>query len=240
MTTRVFIVEDELIHLTDLTILIEECGYELAGNTDNADDAFDKIKAANPDVVLVDISLPGINNGITVAERINTELDIPHIFTTSLTQDEVIEKAVGTSPAGYLKKPVELSNLKAAIKIALAKSIPQNEEAANKQLNTNLLFTKVGDRLIKIPIDEIRFAKADSDKYISIFLENKELACRISLKELLNQMPETFMQIHRSVVINLDYLCEINEKNQTVNMLGHELSIGRKYRKDLNNRFRKI
>lgn len=237
MTIRVFIVEDELIHFTDLSILLEEAGYELAGTTDNADDAYEKIKATQPDVVLVDISLPGLNNGITVAEKINKELSIPHIFTTSLTQDEVIEQAVGTNPAGYLKKPVELSNLKAAIKIALSGN---QKKQPSQKASSSMLFTKVGDRLIKIPINEIRFAQADADKYISVFLENKELACRISLKELLNQLPESFMQIHRSVVINLDYLCEINEKNQTVNMLGHELSIGRKYRKELNSRFKRI
>lgn len=237
MTTRIFIVEDELIHFTDLSILLEEAGYEMVGTTDNADDAFDKIKDTQPDVVLVDISLPGINNGITLSERINKELNIPHIFTTSLTQDEVIEQAVNTNPAGYLKKPVELSNLKAAIQIALSR---QPKPTQTPEHNKSLLFTKVGDKLVKIPIDEIRFAQADADKYISIFLENKELACRISLKELLNQLPASFMQIHRSVVINLDYLYEINEKNQTVNMLGHELSIGRKYRKELNNRLKKI
>ena len=237
MTTRVFIIEDELIHFTDISILLEEAGYELVGSTDNADDAFDKIKGLCPDVVLVDISLSGVNNGITVAEKINTELGIPHIFTTSLTQDEVIEQAVNTNPAGYLKKPVNPSDLKAAIHIALSNNPKKNITSEN---NSTMLFTKVGDRLVKIPINEIRFAKADTDKYISIFLEKKELACRISLKELLNQLPDMFIQIHRSVVINLDYLCEINERNQTVNMLGHELSIGRKYRKDLNSRFKRI
>lgn len=237
MTIRIFIVEDELIHLTDLSILLEEAGYELAGSTDNADDAYDKIKDAKPDIILMDISLPGLNNGITLAERINHELAIPHIFTTSLTQDEVIEQAVNTNPAGYLKKPVELSNLKAAVKIALSKKTEQKKEHEN---SPEMLFTKIGDRLVKIPINEIRFAQANTDKYISIFIEKKELAARITLKELLLQLPDNFIQIHRSVVINLDYLCEINERNQTVNMLDHELPIGRKYRKELNNHFRRI
>ncbi len=239
MDPKIYIVEDEVIHFTDLTILLEEAGYELVGHTDNADDAFDKIKETQPDVVMVDISLPGVNNGITLSERINKELHIPHIFTTSLTQDEIIEQAVNTNPDGYLRKPVELTNLKATIKLALGKKT-DNVNSSDENKTNHLLFTKVGDRLKKIPVNEIRFARADSDKYISVFLETKELACRISLKDLIQQLPDSFIQIHRSVVINLEYLCEINERNQTVNMLGIELPIGRKYRQNLNNYFKRI
>ena len=64
-------------------------------------------------MLLVDIALPGINNGITLAERIRRELQIPHIFTTSFSQEEVIRQAVKTNPAAYLRKPVDPANLRA-------------------------------------------------------------------------------------------------------------------------------
>lgn len=237
MSVNIFIVEDEEIYLTDLTILVEEAGYNLVGSTDNADDAFDKIKACDPDVVLVDIALPGLNNGITLSEKINSELHIPHIFTTSFMQENVIDEAVKTNPAGYLKKPIDSGNLIAAIKIALKADVNHQNEPVEKP---QILFTKVGDKLHKLEINKICYAQADSDKYTSICIGNKEYACRISLKELQKELPDNFIQIHRSVLVNLNHITEINERNQTINMNGKELPISRRFRKSLNTYLKRI
>ncbi len=238
---RVFIIEDEVLHLKDICILAEEAGYLIAGHCDNADLAFDQVKEIRPDVVLVDIALPGVNNGITLARKIQQELHIPHIFTTSMREDEVIQQAVNTHPAGYLQKPVDYGELRATISLALKKI---NGHASpciqSKELDQESLYTRVGNRLIRVPLKEIRFARAGTNKYISVFLDGRELSCRLSLKDLLQQNPKSFIQIHRSVIINLDFLSEIDEFNLTVQVEEEELPIGRKYRKELFNRLRTV
>lgn len=134
MNTRVFILEDEMIHAEALKIALEEAGLDLAGECGDADQAFELIEASHPDVLLADIALPGFNNGITVAGRVRRELGIPHIFITSFTREEVIRQAVETQPAGYLRKPVDPVNLRAAVEIALhsvSSSIPPSCDEAS-------------------------------------------------------------------------------------------------------------
>lgn len=241
---RVFVVEDEDIHLETAIMNIQKAGYEVAGYCMNADDALKIIQRSKPDVILVDIALPGFLNGITLSEKINNELGIPHIFTTSLDDDEVIKQAVITNPKAFLNKPITLGNLKAAIKIATsitqvepAKEVFEGEQKVKKQ---GLIFTKIGDRLVKIPVDEVKYIKADGDNYTSVFLNNKELSCRTTIKQLLTELPDNFIRIHRSVAINLNFLDEINEHTQVAIIDKKELSIGRKYKKILLSKFSRI
>jgi DNA-binding LytR/AlgR family response regulator len=235
---KVFVVEDELIHLEAIKIAIEEAGLELVGECNNADLAFDLIKKAMPDVLLVDIALPGLLNGITLAAKVHEELAIPHIFTTSFTQDEVIKQAVATQPSGYLRKPVDQVNLHAAIQIAVCCQ-PQNNY--NTEGNSSkAVFAKIGDKLVRINIDDILIVKADGENCISLVLDKKEVSCRTTLKEFCKQLPSNFIQVHRGYVINIDHLDCFNEREQTAILKGHSAAVARNFKKDFLNSIRKI
>ncbi len=236
MTTRVFIVEDELIHAEALKIAIEEAGLELAGECNDADSAFDKIAREKPDVLLADIALPGLNNGITLAGRVHRELNIPHIFTTSFTDDAVIQQAVSTNPAGYLRKPVDAVNLKAAVQIAIS----GNKKETPDIPRDNYLFTRIGDKLVKVSIGELLMVRADGDNYISLVYEKKEISCRLTLREISRQLPPSFIQIHRGYIINLEHLDFFNEREQTAHLKGHTAPVARNFRKDFLKSIQKI
>ncbi len=242
MEIKIFIVEDELLHLKDLSDLVEEAGYILVGHCANADEAFLQIKETQPDVVLVDIALPGVNNGISLSNKIHSDLHIPHIFTTSACSDEVVEQAIETRPTGFLQKPVDYGELTATVGLAIQNE--NQDDSVEKEIRgkngQEILFTRVGNRLIRIKLDQVRFARAASDKYISVNLGERELTCRIPLKELLSQKQASFIQIHRSVIVNLDYLTEIDEFNMTAIVGNTELPIGRRYRKELLRILRKV
>lgn len=228
MNARVFIVEDELIHSEALKIVLEEIGLELAGECSNADQAFEMIKQSKPDVLLVDISLPGIMNGMTLAAKVHEELGIPHIFTTSFSQEDIIDQAVATNPAGYIKKPVESVNLRAAIKIALQ----NNSKTQNSDKKTDFIFTKIGNKLVRINLNEVLIIKADGDNFISLVTERKEIPCRTTLKEFCSQIPDSFIQVHRSYFINIDHLDAFNEPDQTALLKGHNAPVARSFRKE--------
>jgi DNA-binding LytR/AlgR family response regulator len=235
---KVFIVEDEPIHAEAIKIAIEEAGLELVGECNNADLAFDLIKKAAPDVVLVDIALPGLLNGISLAAKIYDELAIPHIFTTSFTQDEVIKQAVATRPVGYLRKPVDPVTLKAAVQIAMSGQYQKKSETDS--LPSKTVFAKIGDKLVRINIDDILMVKADGENYISIVLEKKEISCRTTLKEFCKQLPSNFIQAHRAYVINIDHLESFNEREQTAHLKNHVAPIARNFKKDFLNSIRKV
>jgi len=236
MKTRVFIVEDELIHAEALKIAIEEAGLELAGECSDADSAFDKIARDKPDVLLADIALPGLNNGITLADKVHRELNIPHIFTTSFTDDAVIQQAVRTNPSGYLRKPVDAVNLKAAVQIALGGSKTENSEIPRE----NYLFTRIGDKLVKVSARDLLMVRADGDNYISLVYEKKEISCRLTLREISRQLPSSFIQVHRGYIINLEHLDSFNEREQTAHLKGLTAPVARNFKKDFLNSIRKI
>lgn len=238
MKLRVFIVEDEIIHCEALKIVLEELGYELAGECNNADDAFELIKKSNSDIILVDISLPGILNGISLAQMVHDELQIPHIFTTSYRQEEIIEQAIETNPAGYITKPIEAGQLNAAIKIALQEK--HSAKNIDKKKEKDFVFTKIGNKLVRINFKDILLIKADGENFISLITEKKVYPCRITLKEFLIQLPDSFLQVHRSYIINLDQLDYFNEPDQTAILKGHDAPVARGYRKDFLDSIQKI
>jgi len=238
MNIRIFIVEDELIHAEALKIVIEEAGYDLAGECSNADEAFELIKTANPDVVLVDIALPGVLNGMTLSEKIHKELEIPHIFTTSFTREDIIDQAIGTNPVAYLKKPVESSNLVAAIKIALQTKTGNQE--TEKTSKSEYFFTRIGNKLVRIHFDDILIVKADGENFVSLVSDKKETACRITLKEISGMLPESFIQVHRSYFINMEYLDAFNESEQTAILKGHHAPVARSFKKDFMKMIQKL
>jgi DNA-binding LytR/AlgR family response regulator len=239
MKTRVFMVEDELIHAEALKIAIEEAGLELAGECSNADSAFELIAREKPDVLLVDIALPGLNNGITLAGRVRNELKIPHVFTTSFTQDEVIQQAVSTHPSGYLRKPVDAVNLKAAVQIALDNPVTEHISVSGNQRGMPV-FTRIGDKLVRINTNELLMVRADGENYISLVYEKKEISCRVTLKEFCRQLPSSFLQVHRGYFINLDHLESFNEREQTAHLKGHSAPVARNFRKQFLNSIQKI
>ena len=228
MSIRIFIVEDELIHAEALKIALEEIGLDLAGECSNADEAFEMIRKSKPDVLLVDISLPGIMNGMTLAAKVHQQLGIPHIFTTSFTEAEIIDQAVLTNPSGYIKKPVEKSNLRAAIKIALL----NNNKIHQPEKKTDFIFTKIGNKLVRINLCDVLIIKADGDNLISLVTEKKEIPCRITLKEFSSQLPDNFIQVHRSFYINIDHLDAFNEPDQTAVLKGRDAPVARTFRKN--------
>lgn len=243
MTTRVFILEDELIHAEALKLALEEAGLELAGECANADQAFELIAAAHPDVLLADIALPGFNNGITVAGRVWRELGIPHIYITSLTREEIICQAVETQPAGYLRKPVDPVNLRAAVEIALHIAPiggSPSPEPSTPPLSSAPIFTRVGDKLVRIHPDDLLMVRADGENYIALVFEKREISCRTTLKEFCSQLPPWFIQIHRGYYINLRHLDAFHEGEQTVSLKGRQAPVGRSFRKAFLNSLRMV
>jgi DNA-binding LytR/AlgR family response regulator len=236
MIISVFVVEDELIHQEAIKIALEELGFELSGLCDNADDAFAQINKHNPDVVLVDIALPGINNGITLAQRIHDELHIPHVFTTSFTQEQIIKDAAKTSPSGYLTKPVEPGNLKASILLALNQPLSEPKQMDG---NFSSFYTKVGDKLVRINLDDVLLVKSDGCNYISVHTHHKEVSCRCTLKEFCEDLPDYFLQIHRAYVINLNHLDSYDEKDQSAILKGKTAPVSRRYKTEFLNRLKK-
>ncbi|HEX2531265.1 MAG TPA: EAL domain-containing protein [Burkholderiaceae bacterium] len=119
---KILIVEDEAIVALDLAAQLEEMGYEVCGTADNGMDAIAYAWDMRPDLILMDIVIKGELDGVDIARHINNGMKIPVIFLTAYSDIQTVERAAATAPYGYLTKPFQARELRAAIEVALYKA----------------------------------------------------------------------------------------------------------------------
>jgi CheY-like chemotaxis protein/DNA-binding PadR family transcriptional regulator len=126
--SKILVVDDEAIITMQLEERLTAMGYTVTGMAASGEDAVDKARRLKPDLVLMDIVMPGKMNGIEAAKIIRKELDIPVVFVTSYADDAIIEKAKSVRPYGYIVKPFNELEIKAAIEVALFRKASEQEE----------------------------------------------------------------------------------------------------------------
>jgi PAS domain S-box-containing protein len=118
---KIMVVEDEEVTAGYLQEALTRMGYEVAGIAGSGKEAVAMASEIKPDLILMDIVLPGGLDGIDVTARIKKELDIPVVFITGYPEDEFVNRAKRLQPYGYILKPVQMGQLRATVEIALYK-----------------------------------------------------------------------------------------------------------------------
>jgi len=191
---RVLIVDDEQPAIERLSRMVDrQDGAVSCGQLSDAARVVDHCRELLPDVVLLDIEMPGID-GIEVARRLR-ELPTPPavIFVTAFEQYAV--RAFDLAVVDYVVKPVRPDRLGKAL--ARARSRPL-EPGQN-------LRTRLGDRLLSIPLNEIRALVAE-DKYTVVHFDKGEALVDDSLVSLEQRFAQHFIRIHRKALVARRYL----------------------------------
>jgi len=140
--SKILVVDDEAIITMQLEERLTLMGYIVAGMAASGEDAVNKARRIHPDLVLMDIVMPGKMNGIEAAKIITEELDIPVVFVTSYADDVIIEKAKSVRPYGYIVKPFNELEIKAAIEVALFRKASEHEEQKLLKTAQGKIFAK--------------------------------------------------------------------------------------------------
>jgi two-component system LytT family response regulator len=210
-----FIIEDEyparirLRHLMSLNPSIK-----LIGEADTGRSAIEQVNKLRPDVLFLDIHIPDMT-GFQVLGALDYHPMV--IFTTAYAEYAV--QAFEVLSVDYLVKPFEEERFhKAVAKISQF----QHQEAApdfaqlatlfyesQRKPKQSSLAVKSGNKIILLDFEDITFLKAD-DKYVSVNTENKTYLCEKTLSTLDNDLPEDFIRVHRSFIINKIWIAEIH------------------------------
>jgi response regulator NasT len=118
--TRVVIAEDEAIIRLDLKELLQDEGYDVVGETGRGDEAIDLVRSLRPDLVILDIKMPGVD-GLSVARQVAADRVSAVLILTAFSQRELVEQARDAGALAYLVKPFQQSDLIPAIEIALGR-----------------------------------------------------------------------------------------------------------------------
>ncbi len=142
---KVLIVDDEAVVITQLEERLTSMGYDIVGSASSGTEAVEMARHLSPDIVLMDIVMPGRLDGIDASQIIKTELDIPAIFVTAYADDNFVERAKKVEPFGYIVKPFQEKEIKASIEIGLHKKEMERQLRKSKK---NLQEQKVRLSLI--------------------------------------------------------------------------------------------
>lgn len=118
---KILIVEDEGIEALDLQQKLTSMGYVVTDIVSSGEEAVKSAQGNHPDLVLMDIMLQGEIDGISAAEQIRDNLNIPVIYTTAYADKETLQRAKATGPYGYIVKPLRERELYISIDMALYK-----------------------------------------------------------------------------------------------------------------------
>lgn len=211
---RAMIVEDNVESLNELKSLLKDFNcLELVGEASNGRTAIDVIDRRKPDLLFLDIQLPGID-GFEVLQRIRHRPMV--IFVTAYDQYAV--RAFEVNGVDYLLKPITPERLHSAIDRAM--SLDKKPDSDIMEVVKYIIRHKYqempfsvreGDQILIIPQEDIYYFKAE-DKYIFLYTKNKRYFYQSTLKELLNTLdPDTFCRVNRSCIAALSKIRKLKK-----------------------------
>ncbi len=148
---QILIVEDDLIVAQSIKNHLLSLGYRVPAMVTDGETAISKTEELQPDLILMDIKLPGEMDGVAAAQQIKANFDLPVIYLTAYADEETLERAKITEPFGYILKPFGIKDLHSTLEMALYKYRTDKKTGhLNRVLrairNVNQLITHEKDR----------------------------------------------------------------------------------------------
>lgn len=199
---KVLIVDDEQPARERLRQLVADFGvHEVVGEAANGEQAVAMAGKHRPDVVLLDIRMPGVD-GIETAHHLNA-MDSPPAVVFTTAYDEYAIDAFEARAIGYVLKPVRRERLENALQHAAritGQMLKQLTAESRLQSVRRHVCARVHGELRLIPVNSIQYCNADQ-KYVTVHHSGGVDLIDDSLKSLEDEFADTFMRIHRSVLV---------------------------------------
>ena len=223
---KILIVEDEMIIAANISLQLNELGYEVTGILPRGEEALMHITAEKPDILLLDINLKGTLNGIETALEMQKTHDIPVIYLTANADEAHFTKAKETHPYAFIAKPYKKLDLKRAIELTITQVGCKNDPADAKTYEVpedrsfilnDCIFVRHLNAMVKVNIRDIFYIEAERN-YCRIYSNDREYLLVMTLKEMDSKLPSRhFMRIHRSYIINLSQIKEVATSHILIN-----------------------
>lgn len=202
---KVLIVDDERLARDRIRRMLDDVAdYEVVGEAGHGMAAIDECQRAHPDIVLLDIRMPGMD-GLEAARHL-TEMEEPPAVVFCTAYEEHAIEAFNVQAVGYLLKPVRRDDLINVLRSA---------KRTNK-VQVAALMAEDGDRrshisartrrgIELIPVDDVRFFQADQ-KYVTVRHSDGELLIDETLRELEDEFTDRFVRVHRNALVASRYI----------------------------------
>jgi len=232
MTIRCLAIDDEPLALQQIVAYIRKVPFlELAAQCQSALEARQFLENDTVDAIFCDINMPDLNGMDFVKSLASPPLIV---FTTAYSEYAV--EGFKVNAVDYLLKPFGLQDFQRAanrLKDRLEKpaaDTPPASHATPLTSDDDTIFLKTDYRIVKVSISDIRYIEGMSE-YLKVWLdgEPKPIITLLSMKKMEERLPDSFMRIHRSYIVNLNRIQEVN-KNRIIMDAETYLPIGDLYK----------
>lgn len=223
MNAQILIVEDEVIIGEFLASIIKSAGYQNVQLVHSAEEGAECLENVNYDLAIFDIRMEEEESGLKLANLLNLRQEsCPLLFITAQSDPVLMAHALKKKPYAYLTKPIKKPDVIAAVSLALA--------GTNKKEEARLQF-KDGWEMVQLKKGEVIYLEADGN-YVKVVTPKKNYLVRYTLSWFKDQLNEPrFVQIHRSRLVNFDYVEKIGQGS--VRVFGVELDVSKSGAKNL-------
>ena len=256
MTIRTLIVDDEKLAIQGLQLRLQPYSdVEIIGTCANGREAIRAIKTEKPDLVFLDIQMPGFD-GFSVVKGV-MEIEPPLFVFVTAYQEHAI-RAFEANAVNYLMKPVDedkladtldrvrtrltekrsaeeaekLKDVLAEVAPEAMENMPADEESAGRY--EKMINVKDRGQIFRVDVDTIEHIEAAGD-YMCIYTGDNSLILRETMKDLGRRLdPRVFQRVHRSTIVNLDQVRQVKPHTNGECFLvlgsGAEVKVSRSYR----------
>ncbi|MBR6852680.1 MAG: response regulator transcription factor [Prevotella sp.] len=221
---RCLAIDDEPLALQQIAAYINKVPFlELAAQCQSALEARQFLSDDRVDAIFCDINMPDLN-GMDFVKSLTAPPLV--VFTTAYSEYAI--EGFKVNAVDYLLKPFGMQEfMRAANRLQERLSVPAAAPAAETD---DTLFLKTDYRIVKVNIPDIRYVEAMSE-YLKVWIEGetKPIITLLSMKKMEERLPDNFMRVHRSYIINLDKIQEVN-KNRVIMDADTYLPIGDLYK----------
>ena len=223
---RCLAIDDEPLALQQLAAYIKKVPFlELAAQCQSALEARQFLEQDTVDAIFCDINMPDLN-GMDFIKSLVTPPMV--VFTTAYAEYAV--EGFKVNAVDYLLKPFGLQDFQRAANRLKDRSLPPTPPQKEEGTSDDSIFLKTEYRIVKVSISNIRYVEAMSE-YLKVHVEgeSRPIITLLSMKKMEERLPDYFMRIHRSYIVNLKMIQEVN-KNRIIMDKDTFLPIGDMYK----------
>lgn len=200
---RIIIADDESLSLKELNDILDQIpGIQVVATCANGEEALKNIMLLKPDIIMLDINMPGID-GITLGRMFNEMKEKPYLIFVTAYQEYAV-KALNLGALGYVLKPFSAKDIEEVVERAKQSLIGKTDGTVQTNTHSQKVATYDGDKILFFNQSDIVMAVA-KNRHVYLIVDGKEHECRFSLTELEKKLDvEVFFRTHRNYIVNLN------------------------------------
>ncbi|RMG57857.1 MAG: DNA-binding response regulator [Bacteroidetes bacterium] len=232
---RVYIIEDEVLTIQNLTLILERAGYTVVGAARSGEAALAQIPSVRPQVVLVDVDLSqgeGELDGLQALRRLQQVYPVPCVLLTAQRDPATLRQSLRSHAVGFIGKPFSDNELIFNLEKAL-EAVPAIPSPA---VPPYLFIPKGARQHIKVQLEEVCYIQA-SNQYITLHTcDQQQHLVSLGIGQFEQRHPHPdFIRIHRSTIVNLRHATGFEEP-ATLFVCGEAFHLGKNYRQAVKQR----